>query len=335
MMKFNKMKLFIIPMIILLGMTGMLNITHAQTWKFAVISDTHDNDKTHTTTGVTPYLAPIINDIVEEKPDMVMETGDLIVGALTEPTSPVYKKYAVQYAAFQKAVEPLKNANVPLFVIRGNHDYGAANEEADLQKVYLEKFANRMPQNGPADAKGLSYSFVHNKVKFIMVDQYVHATNKDATLPMDWLKTELENKQGVDHIFVMGHSPAYSPTNEKKRHFNLYDQPALRDQFWDLLVKNNVTAYISGHKHVYFRGNVKGVEQIGAGNLGSALSYNPETADKNLTNLFPTTSVSREDNRPGYIIFTVDSDKNTITANEYCLDTDNNKYLYDTYQFTF
>lgn len=331
-----KIKLLIIFLVII-GMAGIFYNphTHAQTWKFAVISDTHDNDKAYTTTGVTPYLEPIIHDIAEEKPDMVFETGDLIVGALTQPTSPVYKKYDVQYAALLKTMEPLKKANIPLYVIRGNHDYGAANEEPELEKVYSKIFASQMPQNGPADAKSLSYSFVHNKVKFIMLDQYVNATNKDVTLPMNWLQTELENSQGVEHIFVMGHSPAYSPTNEKKRHFNLYDQPALRDQFWDLLVKNNVTAYICGHKHIYFRGNVRGVEQMSAGNLGSALSYTPENADKNLTDLFPTNPVPAENNRPGYIIFTVDSKNNTVTANEYCLDANNNKYLYDTYQFTF
>lgn len=336
MIKFNKIKLFIIPIVTILFMTVMPNLTYAQTWKFAVISDTHDEDKENTTTGVTPYLAPIINDIIAEKPDMVFETGDLIVGALTKPTSPVYKKYHVQYAAFQKIVEPLKTANIPLFVIRGNHDYGAANEESDLAKAYKDTFATVMPQNGPTDAQGLSYTVVHNKVKFIMVDQYVNAINKDATLPMDWLKTELENNsQDADHVFVMGHSPAYAPNHEKKRHFNLYDQPSLRDEFWGILAKNKVTAYVSGHKHIYFRGNVNGVEQICVGNLGATISYNPQDVDKNLTDLFPANSVSDQDNRPGYIMFTVDSDKNSITANEYCLDADNNKYLYDTYQFNF
>lgn len=333
-MKSMKIKVIIMAIVTIWSMTGMFHISHAQTWKFAVISDTHDNDKANTSTGVTPYLAPIIHYIAEEKPDMVLATGDLITGALTEPTSPVFKKYDVQYAAFLKAVEPLKQANIPLYVIRGNHDYGEDNGDEDLQTVYTQTFANQMPQNGPVDAKGLSYSFVHKNIKFIMVDQYVNATNKEPTLPMDWLKAELESNK-ADHLFVLGHSPAYALTNEKKHHFNLYDQRALRDDFWQLLIDNKVTAYICGHKHVYARGNVHGVEQICVGNLGSALSYNPDQVDKSITDLFPTNSIAAKDNRPGYIIFTVDSKKKTITANEYCLDANNGKYLYDTYQFTF
>jgi len=339
MFKTNKRKLrgiIIIPILILLAVTALFyNTASSQTWKFAVISDTHDDDKDHTATGVTPYLAPIIHCIVEEKPDMVFETGDLIVGALTSQASPVYKKYDVQYENYQQAVKPLKEANIPLFVIRGNHDYGEAEGDADLAKAYKETFAEQMPQNGPADAKGLTYSVTHKKIKFIMLDQYVQTQNRSVSLPMDWLKAELENQQGIDHVFVMGHSPAYAPNKEERVHFNLYDQPVLRDQFWNLLADHHVTAYICGHKHVYFRGNVRGVEQIDTGNLGSALNYKPKNVDKTLMDIFPATDVTVKKNRPGYVIFTVDSAKKTITANEYSLDENNNKYLYDTYQFTF
>ena len=334
-MKINKINLFILPIVIILSMMVMINITYAQTWKFAVISDTHDADKDNTATGVTAYLSPIIKFIIEEKPDMVLETGDLITGTLTKPTSPVYTKYEDQYAAFQKLVEPLNKANIPLFVIRGNHDYGKKNGDLDIQQAYQAAFAHNMPQNGPEDEKGLSYSFVHKKIKFIMVDQYINASYDNITLPLDWLEKELENKQNAEHVFVFGHSPAYSPADEKRRHFNLYDQPDLRDQFWGMLVKNNVTAYICGHKHIYFRGNVNGVEQICAGNLGDAMGYNSDKVDNNLADVFPEKSVAVTDNRPGYIIFTVDTNKNTITANEYCLDANSNKYLYDTYQFNF
>ena len=231
----------------------------------------------------------------------------------------------------------MKKANIPLFVIRGNHDYGVANEDQDIQKAYAEAFANKMPQNGPTEAEGLSYSFVHKNVKFIMVDQYVNATNKNVTLPLEWLENELKNSQGVDHIFVMGHSPAYAPCSNGEdgalAKFNLFDNPTLRDQFWIIMGKYNVVAYVCGHKHVYFRGNVNGVEQICIGDLGAYSIYNPQQADKNLTDLFPTNSVPVSDNRPGYIIFKVDSENNTITANEYWLDTNNNKYLHDTYLF--
>lgn len=333
-MKLNKTTLIIFSLTFALIMALLLPPASAQTWKFAMISDTHDDDKAHTETGVTARLAPIISYIIEEHPDFVLETGDLITGVLTKKTSPVYKKYDRQYGYFQQATAPLTQSNILLLVIRGNHDYGTFNEDPAATKAYMEAFAGTMPQNGPADAKGLSYSFVHNKLKFIMLDQYVNASSGSVTLPMDLLKSELENSLGAEHIFVMGHSPAFtlnSNTSDDAAHFNLFDQPALRDQFWNLLTDNHVTAYVSGHKHLYSRSQVNGVAQIVIGNLGSASSFHPANADSRLTNIFPINLVSKTEVRPGYIIFTIDDSKNSITANEYWLDENNNKYLFDTY----
>lgn len=307
---------------------------NARAWKYAMISDTHDSDMVSTKTGVTASLTPIINYIVDERPDFVLQTGDLITGAQTLMTSPAFKNYDTQYAYYKLVTGPLGRANIPLFVIRGNHDYGLYNEDVALNKAYMADIAGKMPQNGPPDAKGLSYSFIHKKIKFIMIDQYVNAANGIVTLPMDWLRNELESRQGVERIFVMGHSPAYTPdttASSKIAQFNLFDQTDLRDQFWKLLTDNHVTAYVSGHEHLYFRGQANGLPQIVIGDLGIMAGYNPANVDSHLTNVFPTTPVPQSECRPGYSIFTVDDSKNSITATEYWLDQNNAKYIYDTY----
>jgi len=333
-MKFNKSKFIVFSLTFAWIMVLMLQPVYAQTWKFAMISDTHDNDMLNTKTGVTSYLPPIINYIIAEHPDFVLQTGDLITGALTQKSSPVCGKDDAQYAYYNQATAPLVRGNIPVYVIRGNHDYGYRNEDPVVTKAYLDTSARAMPQNGPPNEKGLSYSFVHKKIKFIMLDQYVNSSNGTVTLPMDWLKNELSIKQGAENIFVMGHSPAYSPDNTASNNggqYNLFDQPTLRDQFWKLLTDNHVTAYVSGHEHLYFRGQVNGLPQLVIGNLGSIMSYNPATVDSRMTNVFPTTPVPSAQGRPGYIIFTVDDSKKSITANEYLLDANNHKYLYDTY----
>jgi hypothetical protein len=311
-----------------------LGTVNAQTWKFAMISDTHDSDMVGTKTGVTAYLTPIINYIVGEHPDFVLQTGDLITGAQTLITSPAFRRYDMQYTYYKQVTAPLSQANIPLFLIRGNHDYGLYNEEASLNTAYMADIASAMPNNGPPGAKGLSYSFIHRKIKFIMIDQYVNAANGVVTLPMDWINNELESGQGAEHIFVMGHSPAFTPdttASSKIAQFNLFDQTNLRDQFWKLLTDHHVTAYISGHEHLYFRGKANGLPQIVIGDLGCISSYNPANVDKRLTGVFPTTAVPNTQGRPGYIIFTVDDGQNSIAATEYWLDGNNNKYVYDTF----
>lgn len=306
----------------------------ASAWKFAMISDTHDADMQHTQTGVTAYLSPIISYIVAEHPDFVLQTGDLITGAQTLPTSSAYKQFDMQYANYKKVTAPLAQANIPLYVIRGNHDFGLHNGDPSLYQAYMAGIAGTMPQNGPSTAKGLSYSFIHNNAKFIMIDQFVNTSGGIVTLPMDWLKSELQNSQGVRHIFVMGHSPVYTPdttASSKIAQFNLFDQASLQSQFWQLLTDNHATAYISGHEHLYFRGQANGIPQIVFGNLGCISSYNPATVDSRLTNVFPTTAVPNTQGRPGYAIFTVENGKNSVTATEYWLDQNNQKYVFDTF----
>ena len=311
---------------------------HAQSspsWKFAVISDSHDSDMFKTKTGVTPYLTPIINDIITEKPDFVLQTGDLITGAQTQLTSPVYRKYDMQYANYQQVTAPLSQAGIPLFVVRGNHDYGLRDKNQELAQAYMAQETGRMPQNGPPEAKGLSYSFIHKNIKFIMIDQFVDASDGIVTLPMDWVKAELENSHDVRHIFVMGHSPVFSPntsSSSNNNQFNLFAQPTLQDQFWSLLTEHHVTAYVSGHQHLYFRGQANGTAQIVVGNMGGPMiSYNPATVDSRLTSVFPTTPVPSTGECPGYAVFTVDEGNKSITAADYWLDSNNNKYVYDTF----
>jgi hypothetical protein len=306
-------------------------VSKSPVWKFAMISDTHDADMQHTPTGVTPYLPPIIGYIVAEHPDFVLQTGDLITGAQTLPTSPAYKQFDMQYANYKKVTAPLAQANIPLYVIRGNHDYGLYNGEPALSQSYLAVIASIMPQNGPTAAKGLSYSFVHNNAKFIMIDQFVNTAAGIVTLPMDWLKTELQNTQGAHHVFVMGHSPVYSPdttASSKMAQFNLFDQSALQSQFWQLLIDNHATAYISGHEHLYFRGG-KWAAANRDRNLGCISSYNPPLSTA-VEQCVPTTPVPNTQGARLCCIH-VDDGKRSITATEYWLDQNNQKHVYDTF----
>lgn len=334
-MKMGSVKTMVFLLAVVCMMVSMIQPAYAQTWKFAVISDTHDSNMTKTKSGVTSSLAPIISYIVAERPDFVLQTGDLITGAQTLLTSPVAEKFDAQYANYKQITAPLASANIPLYVIRGNHDYGLQNEKQALAKAYMEREASVMPQNGPPEAKGLSYSFVHKKIKFIMIDQFVNASQGNVTLPIDWIQSELENKQDAESIFVLGHSPVFTPNTSSTNNggqFNLFDQTTLQGQFWQLLTAHHATAYVSGHEHLYFRGQATGIPQIVVGNIGGPfIDYNPATVDSRLTNVFPTTAVPKTATRPGYMIFTVDDGKNAITATEYWLDTNNQEYVYDTF----
>ncbi|MEI6285262.1 MAG: metallophosphoesterase [Bacillota bacterium] len=304
----------------------------AKSWSFALISDTHDCEKVNTLTGVTPALPPILRFIVSQKPDFVIETGDLITGVLTKSTSPVYEKYSKQYANYMATVAILAENNIPLYVIRGNHDYGKDNRDPNCYYAYMNIVANKMPLTGPEAEKGLTYSFVHNGAKFILADQFVNGKDRMPTLNIDWIKTEVNSGKNEKYLFVFGHSPMYTPDDmESKHHWNMFQQQSLRDELWKTLVNaGNVVAYISGHKHLYCRGVVEGIPQLVIGDLGTLESFNPKDADKIITDLSPQASVASADNHPGCMIITI-NDNNTITAAEYWL-YGNNVQLHDEFK---
>ena len=111
----------------------------AGAWTFAVIGDsrgkgpTQDSDKWHFDSKKDgkhyknwDYLWRIAKDISKKKCDLVIFTGDLIWGE---------KNHAKQYKNWKKAMQPVFDANIPIYPVRGNHE-----EYGDLNATEWRKF---------------------------------------------------------------------------------------------------------------------------------------------------------------------------------------------------
>jgi hypothetical protein len=289
-------------------------------WSFVVFGDTRDATK-DTLTGISPLLARIAERIAAEKPALVIHTGHLINGYYTHATSPVHAKYDEMFENWKKAVKPIYDFNrktgIPLYVVRGYHEDGELVTDTRLKAAFSKSIALFMPQNGPEQEKGLTYSASYKQATFIAVDEY---SIKELGLLRGLVDQPWLNEQLVRHrapfMFVFGHVPAYKVADASVGPFpDLYYFPKHRDAFWNSLREAGVSMYFCGHVHFYCRVTKDGVLQVLVGNGGANMvDFTPEKVDPTVTLNYPTAVVKASEVKAGYVLFTVDETRRTVTA---------------------
>jgi hypothetical protein len=168
-----------------------------------------------------------------------------------------------------------ENYKLPVCPLAGNHETQSNKSQEEFKKL----FAN-VPLNGPEDEKPLTYYFDYNGCRFIILDTCYHGDTYRVR-HMDWLENVLKDseKNAIKYTFVFSHTPAF-PTvgnhlnsgmtniDEIIKNNNSKFMRQTRD-FWDLLVRYKVKAYVCGHEHIYTRQNIEGIWQIVSGGGGA------------------------------------------------------------------
>ncbi|MCX6694572.1 MAG: metallophosphoesterase [Methanomicrobiales archaeon] len=290
------------------------------TWKFVVLGDSPDG-AINSTTGISPNIHLISAAVAAEKPDLVIFTGDLISGWSLGNDSPVQRDYMAQFGNWMAAVSPIHDYStgrgIPLYVARGNHEDGPPGNTTPLLNAYLATVAFGMPTNGPPGEVKLSYSFAHKGAKFIVIDEYIAHNEMKETVNQGWVNGQLTSDTRP-FMFVVGHSPAYLVDDDPEDLlYSLPIHPEERDQFWQSLVRTQIPAYLCGHAHLYARGNVQGVEQVVSGNAGAPMqSFSLANADPLLTIEYPLWNISKQDQKVGYLVITVNETSRTWSGLE-------------------
>ena len=246
-------------------LVGMAQIASAVPWKFAVTADSRKYD----TTGVnSPVVTSIANAIVAENVDFMIFTGDPIAGPMANGGT-----MTAQLTVWKTAMAPVYNANIPVYVVRGNHEIqnpdplfvdnvyplGALTINSPALTAEFQAFFPEMPQNGPVGEKGLTYSIDHNNARFVAIDNYAgrSATFND-TQYNDTTNSGMINQWALDQItnatadtpwvFAFGHEPLFVGHNPSCL-ANAYDE---RDALLDALgPKTGI--YLTAHDHSYAR----------------------------------------------------------------------------------
>ncbi len=211
------------------------------TFRFVVYGDTRDGHQMH---------RKIVALIMKQKPDFVIQTGDLVhTGSKTE----LWKIY--------DEITGDMRSKIPVYPSRGNHDVGG--------KGYEERVTGAFTSGNK-----LYYSFDKGNSHFIAlaVDEVSRYDSKSAQY--QWLANDLAaSKAKAKHTFVFFHVPPYSVGSHGS-------DEDVRDVLCPLFIKYGVRAVFNGHDHLYYHTVRSGIHYIVAGGGGAPLY--PVNASKGL-----------------------------------------------------
>jgi len=285
----------------LLLVTLFSSFLYSQGFKFIAMSDSRGVNL-----GVNDtVLSTIVNHIIENHHDVkfIVFAGDMVDGNRRDPNR-TYK----ELLHWKDVMAPIYNSpNLvwpKIWPVVGNHEIQHREDEENFRKIFQNVY-----NNGPADEKGLSYSFDFQNAHFTVVntDRWYYGDPKDTTddkrdwhyiKHIDWLENDLKSARarGIEHLFVASHDMLYPvgghlhdgpPNLGRKFKFPMDSTQTWymnqRQQVIELFDKYNVAAHICGHEHLYSRQKVNGVYEIIAGSSGAPLyHFNPvyrENAD--------------------------------------------------------
>jgi len=267
-------------------------------------------------------LAALVNHLAANQKEVkfLIFMGDMVEGSDDFPDTTFS-----ELIYWKKIMSPVyNNPNMVwpyIWPVIGNHESRNPKDEDNFRKVF-----NNVFMNGPDDEKGLTYSFDYMNVHFVFVDteRWYYGDPDDFSddrrdwhyvKHLDWLENDLQkaNERNVNYIFVFGHDVPFPigghlhdglpnlgeaftlPVDSTKQWF--IDQ---RDKFWQILVDNNVTAYVGGHEHIYGRQSVDGVCQIIVGSSGAPLYELNPTFSEHPDSIKPYGEMSYNDAVPYY-----------------------------------
>ncbi|HUL78989.1 MAG TPA: metallophosphoesterase family protein, partial [Vicinamibacteria bacterium] len=257
----------------------------AEPWKFGVMSDTQwtisDDPAAKNPHAVAKSIIDQINaQFIRAGVRFVIQVGDLTENG-----------YDADIAERAAAAQPLIDAGIGFFPMRGNHETYAAPDGSngygipEFQKSFPQtqtgefvKSNGRVIRRGrnfssPTDVSedlaGMSYSFDYGRhgeaARFVILDDWVTPTRKvDAAGyfygysiadQQAWISGRLNRwTRHTEHAFVFSHQNLIGE-NHQDSLFNGYTNanPDMQNAFFASLQTNGVRYYVSGHDHIHQR----------------------------------------------------------------------------------
>jgi len=204
-------------------------------------------------------LSELAAEFTSQNVDFIVFPGDLVNGVGSTPI-----QFEGQLRTWVQTMKPVYDANIDVYVCRGNHELGdvwSHYPDPGTQPEPNDNFSHRwlnvfgsdsepnqkLPGNGPASEKYMTYSVAHKNVFVVCLDQYAGTRHDFAhKLNQTWLDAELAENTKT-HVFITGHEPAF-----RAHHNDCLDYfPAKRDVFWASIRNATGRVYLTGHDHFY------------------------------------------------------------------------------------
>ncbi len=224
------------------------NDAACESFTFAVVGDSQPKD----IFGQPEVFKKIIGKINESPAEFLVHLGDKISGSRKGAT------VKEQYAEYLDIVKELK---APVWYTVGNHEIAGMKSNEDIHR---DLFGH------------LYYSFVHNKVLFIVLNtEHAGKEGSISGRQMEWLKNTMERGKDCKYSFVFLHKPLFSALTRHESHRH-YVSKKHRDELAELFKNYKVSAVFAGHEHLYHSGIHAGLVQVISGGGGAPFHFYPE-----------------------------------------------------------
>ena len=157
---------------------------------------------------------------------------------------------------------------VPVYHTTSNHNTYSAESE----QVWREFFPD-LPQNGPTGQEGLSYWLKRDDLLLVIVNTSFSGLGGNGHVESEWLDQVLVENADTQYKLVLGHYPVF-PVNGYDETPHWCVDPDQGRAFWNVLVRNNVIAYLCSHIIAFDVQTHEGVLQVMTGGAGT--EYGPD-----------------------------------------------------------
>ncbi len=204
-----------------------------------------------------------INAVVSRfspRPDFIVFPGDEIAG-LTSSESELKEQWRYWLDVEMAWLDRLAT---PLFQTTSNHTtYSAMSEQ-----VFAEMLPH-LPRNGPPGQEGLSYFVRRDDLLLVFVNTVWSGLGGEGHVETEWLNATLQRHRDARYKLVVGHHPVF-PVNGFAGAYQREIGPEHAGEFWQILVKHDVFAYLCSHILAFDVQVHDGVLQILTAGAGTA-----------------------------------------------------------------
>ncbi|MBI9034007.1 MAG: metallophosphoesterase [Bacteroidales bacterium] len=320
-----------------IGLILLVCLCYSQSYKFAVICDTRSDGDHNGEAGVNvSAVKAVCNHLKKSGAEFVIAPGDFICGNVkwynsseSPPSNHTQYQTFLNAAQSEGVVLPGKKGDITIYPVRGNHEcYQQILTEDCIELAWTANIGYALPENGPDNEIGFTYSFLYKGSLFVGLDQYMHASaDKKSGIGLDqnWLNEEIQKNPKAEHIFAFGHTPAFAA-----QHQDCLGEDSIARNTFLQSINGRTGVYFCGHDHFYARAKIPVYNQTGRVDNYLQQVITPSGAPF-LGGFSPkwdgkyknqnTETQSYMDNVLGYQLVTVDGDKVTvefIATNDAC-----------------
>lgn len=248
--------------------------------------------------GSTTYVPQVhrgVQLLRELQVDLVLCAGDMIAGQKAGLSA---DRLDEMWSSFERQVlQPLRTGGAPFAPAMGNHDAsGSRGPQGYLFALDRERAARfwRRRREGlglqivAGEGFPFRYSIRQGEIFTVVLDA---STAQVSEADWTWAEAQLSSPAArrARLRLLMGHLPAYGISEGRDRPGEVLQRPGRLQQ---LIERQGVHLYISGHQHAWYPARVQGMNLLGLGAMGSGprplVSGNrPPVHTLTLLDLFP------------------------------------------------